>query len=84
MKMTKIMIAKYMKVNNKKLITPLKSAALLLVSTIVLNKFANVKGIRETIPAKMMIEIPLPIPKLEIRSPIHNKNIVPAVKTTET
>ena len=36
-------------------------------------------GMRATIPAKMSIEMPLPMPRLVIWSPIHMRNIVPVV-----
>ncbi|MNR08404.1 hypothetical protein D3C85_1245570 [compost metagenome] len=38
-------------------------------------------GIAETIPAKMIMEIPLPIPYSVICSPSHIKKAVPAVNT---
>ncbi len=44
---------------------------------------ANPAGSLETIPAKMIKEIPLPIPFSVILSPNHIKNAVPAVKVSE-
>jgi hypothetical protein len=46
------------------------------------NDMQDHSGRRETIPAKIIREIPLPIPLAVICSPIHISNIVPAVKVT--
>ena len=39
-------------------------------------------GIRDTIPVKRMIEMPLPTPNSVICSPNHMRNTAPAVKET--
>ena len=63
---------------NKK-ITKTGLKAPLLASSNVLN---TALGNPATIPAKIMIEIPLPIPRSVICSPNHIKNIVPLTNVT--
>ena len=63
---------------------PLNIAVLFVVSTRVLKTWMNWNGMFATIPAKMMMETPFPMPYVEIWSPTHNRNMVPAVSTVAT
>ena len=46
------------------------------------NKLANALGKPETIPPKIIMEMPLPKPRSVICSPSHIKNMVPVTKVT--
>ena len=81
MRTTKMMIATYMTIYAMK--PPMPKAEVAVGPRNVSYTMRNVVGISATIPAKMIIDVPLPIPFDVIWSASHSKKNVPAVKITE-
>ncbi len=74
MKTTKVMTAMTMT------ITPMMTAAEMLPTRPCSKNRASAPGMPATMPTKMMSEVPLPMPRAVICSPIHIRNMVPPTR----